>query len=187
MEITRRRFLTGASAAGTGPLLAFLGLNAQRSLARATLATPQRGKITTTICPYCGVGCGLIVETRDGEVVNIEGDPDHPINEGSLCSKGASLFQIHHNDRRLRTVRHRKPGADRWEDLSWDQALKLIAARVKKTRDETWVRQENGLTVNRADGLACLGGAALDTEECYLLVKAMRAMGLVWIEHQARI
>lgn len=187
MEITRRRFLTGAGAAGTGTLLAFLGLDPRRSVAYAAQATPQRGKILTTICPYCGVGCGQIVEVRDGEIVNIEGDPDHPINEGSLCSKGAAVFQIHHNERRLRTVRHRKPGADRWEEVSWDEALKMIAARVKKTRDETWVSQENGLSVNHTDGVACLGGASLDTEECYLLVKAMRAMGLVWIEHQARI
>jgi len=188
MEISRRSFLAATGGTGGSALLGFLGLDLRPSVAYASQAVPKRGKIFTTICPYCGVGCGLIVEVRDGTVVNIEGDPDHPINEGSLCSKGASLYQIHHNDRRLRTVGYRKPGSDQWETLSWDTAMKMIAERVKKTRDETWLEKDDrGRTVNRADGIACLGGAALDTEECYLLVKAMRTMGLVWIEHQARI
>jgi len=144
-------------------------------------------KETTTICPYCAVGCGQIVQSIGAEVVNIEGDPDHPINEGALCSKGASIFQIHKNERRLRKVLHRKPGAGEWEELSWQEAIERIASLVQKTRDETWVGEENGLVVNRTEGIACLGGAALDTEECYLLAKAMRALGVVWIEHQARI
>ena len=189
MELTRRSFLAATGAAGTGALLGFLGLDLKPSVAYAQGARPQRGKIYTTICPYCGVGCGAVVEVdQAGKIVNIEGDADHPVNQGSLCSKGAALFQIHDNQRRLRKVRHRRPGASEWEELSWDQAMKMIAERVKKTRDETWVGKDgNGFTVNRADGIACLGGAALDTEECYLLVKAMRAMGVVWIEHQARI
>jgi formate dehydrogenase major subunit len=188
MELTRRSFLAATGAVGTGALLGFLGLDLKPSVAYAQRARPQRGRIYTTICPYCGVGCGAVVEVNDaGKVVNIEGDADHPINEGSLCSKGASLFQIHANDRRLQKVKHRRPGAGDWEELSWDQAMKMIAERVKKTRDETWADVAGDLTVNRTDGIACLGGAALDTEECYLLVKAMRAMGLVWIEHQARI
>lgn len=188
MELTRRTFLGATGATGTGALLGFLGLNLRPSEAFAAQAKPQRGTISTTICPYCGVGCGGIVEVRDGTIVNMEGDPDHPINEGALCSKGASLYQLHHNERRNQIVRHRKPGAREWEELSWDQAIKMIAERVKKTREETWVGTDaSGQVVNRVDGVACLGGASLDTEECYLLAKAMRAMGLVWIEHQARI
>jgi len=188
MEINRRTFLKATGATGTGALLGFLGLDLRPSVAFATQTTPQRGRSFTTICPYCGVGCGVKVDVdAAGKIINIEGDADHPINEGSLCSKGASLYQIHHNERRNQTVRYRGGGADRWEDISWDQAMKMIAERVKKTRDETWVDKINGKTVNRTDGVACLGGAALDTEECYLLSKAMRAMGLVWIEHQARI
>lgn len=191
MEISRRRFLAGTGAAGTGALLGFLGLNLRPSAAFAATTTLRRGPILTTICPYCGVGCGLIVEVDADtkEIASIEGNPDHPINEGSLCSKGASLFQIHADpaNRRNRTVRYRAKGSAEWEDIGWDRALTMIAERVKKTRDETWVNQENGRTVNRTDGIACLGGAALDTEECYLLSKAMRAAGLVWIEHQARI
>jgi formate dehydrogenase major subunit len=187
MEISRRSFLARTGAAGTGALLGSLGLEFRPSAAFASAARPQRGKITTTICPFCGVGCGQIVEVQDGRIVSIEGDPDHPINEGSLCSKGAALYQIHHNERRLRKIRHRKPGADTWEELSWDQAMTLIVERVKKTRDETWVGQVKGQTVNHTNGIACLGGAALDTEECYLLSKAMRGLGVVWLEHQARI
>jgi formate dehydrogenase major subunit len=189
MEISRRSFLAATGATGAGALLGFLGLNLRPSVAYAAQTTVKRGKVFTTICPYCGVGCGAIVEVDDaGKIINIEGDGEHPISQGALCSKGASLYQLHDNPRRLQKVKHRKPGASDWEELSWGQAMRMIAERVKKTRDETWVGTDaDGHTVNRTDGIACLGGAALDTEECYLLVKAMRAMGLVWIEHQARI
>ena len=187
MEISRRSFLASSGAAGTSALLGSLGLGFGPSAVVAAEVRPQRGKITTTICPFCGVGCGQIVEVRDGRIVGIEGDPDHPINEGSLCSKGAALYQVHHNERRLRRVRYRKPGASDWQELSWDQAIKMIAERVKKSRDETWVGQRDGLMINHTSGIACLGGAALDSEECYLISKAMRGLGVVWLEHQARI
>ena len=187
MKISRRSFLASGGAAGTSALLGSLGLGFGPSAAFAAKVRPQRGKITTTICPFCGVGCGQIVEVRDGRIVGIEGDPDHPINEGSVCSKGAALYQVHHNERRLRSVRYRKPGARDWQELSWDQAMKMIAERVKKTRDETWVGQRDGLMINHTSGIACLGGAALDSEECYLISKAMRGLGVVWLEHQARI
>jgi formate dehydrogenase major subunit len=187
MDISRRHFLAGGGAAGTSALLGSLGLGFRASAAFAAEARPQRGKISTTICPFCGVGCGQIAEVRDGKIVSIEGDPDHPINQGSLCSKGAALYQVHHNERRQRKIRYRKPGGSAWEELSWDQAMKMISERVKRTRDATWVGQRDGLTINHTSGIACLGGAALDTEECYLLSKAMRGLGVVWLEHQARI
>jgi formate dehydrogenase major subunit len=187
MEISRRHFLAGTGVAGTSALFESLGIPLQPSAAFAETAKPQRGTITTTICPFCGVGCGQIVEVRDGRVVNIEGDPDHPINEGSVCSKGAALYQVHQNERRLRKIRYRKPGAREWEELPWDRAIPMIVDRVKKTRDATWVGQRDGLTLNHTTGIACLGGAALDTEECYLLAKAMRSIGVIWLEHQARI
>ena len=187
MDISRRGFLARTGAAGTAAWLTGLGVDIGSSVAVAAEAKPQRGKIVTTICPFCGVGCGQIVEVRDGKIVSIEGDPDHPINEGSVCSKGAALYQVHHNERRLRKIKYRKSGAGAWQELSWDQAITMIAQRVKKTRDATWVGQRDGQTINHTSGIACLGGAALDTEECYLLSKAMRALGLVWLEHQARI
>jgi formate dehydrogenase major subunit len=187
MDISRRAFLAGTGGASTGAVLSALGLDVRPSLAFAGEAQPQRGKLTTTICPFCGVGCGQLVEVRDGKVVNIDGDPDHPINEGALCSKGAALYQVHHNDRRLQKVKYRKPGAADWQELSWDQAIPMIAERFKKTRDATWVGQRDGQTLNHTTGVACLGGAALDNEECYLLAKAMRSAGVIWLEHQARI
>ena len=187
MEISRRHFLAGTGAAGTSALFESLGIPLRPSVAFAETAQPRRGTITTTICPFCGVGCGQIVELRDGRVVNIEGDPDHPINEGSVCSKGAALYQVHQNERRLRKIRYRKPGGREWEELSWDRAIPMIVERVKKTRDATWVGQRDGLTLNHTTGIACLGGAALDSEECYLLAKAMRTLGVIWLEHQARI
>ena len=104
-----------------------------------------------------------------------------------VCSKGAALYQVHHNERRLRKIKYRKPGADAWQELSWDQAIPMIAQRVKQARDATWVGQRNGRVFNHTSGIACLGGAALDTEECYLLSKAMRGLGVIWLEHQARI
>lgn len=187
MQVSRRGFLASSGAAGTSALLASLGLCVGPAGVLAEAAPVARGTLTTTICPFCGVGCGQLVEVRDGRVVNIEGDPDHPINEGAVCSKGAALYQVHQNERRLQKIRYRKPGGRDWEELSWDRAIPMIVERVKKTRDATWVGQRGGLTLNHTTGIACLGGAALDTEECYLLAKAMRSLGLIWLEHQARI
>jgi formate dehydrogenase major subunit len=148
---------------------------------------------TPTICPFCAVGCGAIVAAENGRVLNIEGDPDHPVNQGSLCSKGMALAQINTvdgevNDRRLQTVRYRAPGSSGWEEKSWDWTLDQIARRIKDTRDAHFMETDGeGRTVNRLEAIGSLGGAALDNEECSLIVKAMRALGLVYIEHQARI
>jgi formate dehydrogenase major subunit len=137
---------------------------------------------TTTVCPFCGVGCGQVVSTRSGRVINIEGDPGHPISEGTLCSKGAAGIQVVNNPRRLQKVLYRAPGGKAWEEKTWDWALERIAARVKDTRDKNFQS-----TVNRTEAIACLGGSALDNEEAYLLAKLMRALGLVYLEHQARL
>jgi formate dehydrogenase major subunit len=128
-----------------------------------------------------------VVSTRGGKVINIEGDPGHPISEGTLCSKGASGIQVVNNSRRLQKVLYRKPHGTAWEEKTWDWALERIAARVKETRDKSFKTNVNGSTVNRTEAVACLGGSALDNEEAYLLVKLMRALGLVYIEHQARL
>jgi formate dehydrogenase major subunit len=142
---------------------------------------------TTTVCPFCGVGCGQVVSTRNGHVINIEGDAGHPISEGTLCSKGASAIQVVNNRRRLQKVLYRAPRGKAWEEKTWDWALERIAARVKGTRDKSFMTNVNGATVNRTEAIACLGGSALDNEEAYLLVKLMRALGLVYVEHQARL
>jgi formate dehydrogenase major subunit len=148
---------------------------------------------TPTICCFCAVGCGAIVAAQDGRVVNLEGDPDHPINQGSLCSKGLALAQLNTvdgeiNSRRLQKVKYRAPGSSAWEDRDWPWAIEQIARHIKDARDRYLLEtDEEGRTVNRLEAVASLGGAALDNEECSLLVKAMRALGLVYIEHQARI
>jgi formate dehydrogenase major subunit len=184
MKFSRRQFLKLGGA--TSALLASSG----HALPAAT--APQ-SKIkwtseTATICPYCAVGCGIIVGTRDGKVVNTEGDPDHPINGGALCSKGGTLRQLANNERRITKPMYRAAGASEWQDVEWDWALDEIAQRVKQTRDTNWIETESdGRLVRRTEAIAHVGSAALDNEECSLLIKAVRSMGLVYIEHQARI
>jgi anaerobic selenocysteine-containing dehydrogenase len=180
---TRRQFLKGLT---TGAVA--IGALTQAGCAPAIPPLKTRGATnTTTVCPFCGVGCGQVVSTRNGKVINIEGDPGHPISEGTLCSKGASAIQVVNNPRRLQKVLYRKPHGTAWEEKSWDWALERIAARVKETRDKTFKTSIDGKVVNRTEAIACLGGSALDNEEAYLLVKLMRALGLVYIEHQARL
>jgi len=188
MDVSRRNFLKGTGLA-TGSLL-LTGKVAQSGEIPAEMRTKGL-QHTTTICPYCAVGCGMIVHTKDGKIVNIEGDTEHPINQGALCSKGSALFQVANNERRLTKVLYRAPKSDKWEEKSWDWAMDRIAKLMKETRDRSFVKQETidgaTYTVNRNEGMAMLGGAALDNEECYLLGKFGRAMGVGYLEHQARI
>ena len=189
MEINRRDFLK-ASGAGLGGLLLFGALNDEAVMARSLKTVPLKKQIgeIPTICPYDASGCGFIVAAENGEVVNIEGDPDHPINRGAACAKGASLSQLHNNDRRLSKVLWRRPSGTGWEEITWDSALDKIARKIKDTRDADWIQTNaKGNLVNRTEAIASVGGAAHDNEECYLLVKMLRALGLVYIEHQARI
>jgi formate dehydrogenase major subunit len=180
---TRRQFLGGLT---TGAVA--IGAVSQAGCGSAVPPLKTAGATaTTTVCPFCGVGCGQIVSTQSGQVINIEGDPGHPVNEGTLCSKGAAAIQVVNNPRRLQTVLYRKPGGAAWEEKTWAWALERIAARVKETRDKTFQTAVDGRVVNRTEAMACLGGSALDNEEAYLLVKLMRALGLVYVEHQARL
>jgi anaerobic selenocysteine-containing dehydrogenase len=180
---TRRQFLKGLT---TGTVA--IGALTQSGCGPAIPPLKTRGATaTTTVCPFCGVGCGQVVSTLAGKVINIEGDPGHPISEGTLCSKGAAGIQVVNNSRRLQKVLYRKPNGAKWEEKSWDWALERIAARVKETRDKTFKTSIDGRVVNRTEAIACLGGSALDNEEAYALVKLMRALGLVYVEHQARL
>ena len=189
MGISRRQFLQGGALAAGAALTAKPG---EASVDAPDLRTKGL-KSTTTICPFCSVGCGIIVHTRDGKVVNTEGDPQHPINQGSLCPKGSALFQIANNERRLQKVMYRAPGSDRFEEKSWDWALDRIAHKMKETRDRSFKAKEvnkkdqKEYVVNRTDGMAFFGGAGLDNEECYLWSKFARAMGIGQLEHQARL
>jgi len=191
MDLSRRDFLKLSGLTTGGMLIPQDVATAARGAMPLTARKPI-GE-TPSICPFCAVGCGLIVAAEGNRVVNVEGDPDHPVNRGSLCSKGMALAQLNTvdgevNHRRLQRVKYRAPGSSSWEEKDWDWALTEIAKRIKATRDEYFIAQDGeGRTVNRLEAIASLGGAALDNEECSLIVKAMRALGLVYIEHQARI
>jgi formate dehydrogenase major subunit len=191
MNITRRDFfkITGASAAGAAVL--GLGLDLKPIKSHAQTLKIRFAKESTSICCYCAVGCGVIAHTGKagaGKIINIEGDPDHPINEGALCAKGAALSQLVNNENRITTPLYRKAYSSDWMKISWDQAFWMIAKRIKKSRDASFThRNAKGQVVNRTDGIAEVGSAALNNEECWPLQAMMRALGLVYIEHQARI
>jgi formate dehydrogenase major subunit len=188
-EFTRRDFLK-ASGAGIGGVF-LLGALSEKALAKPIKEIPLKKQIgeRTTICPYDGSGCGFLVATENGKVVNIEGDPEHPVNRGAACAKGASLRQLSaDNPRRLSKVLYRAPGANSFTEKTWDWAITEIAQRIKKTRDAAFIEKDiKGNTVNRTEVIANIGGAALDNEECYLLVKLARSLGIVYLEHQARL
>lgn len=194
MRVNRREFIqiSGAAAAGLA-LSSCAGKGGLFAPARdqAKALQIQDAKETTTICPYCAVGCGAIVHTSKGgkkRAINIEGDPGHVINRGSLCSKGASLRQLSENSERITTPLYRAPYAKEWKKVSWNWALTEIAKKVKETRDATFqARNAKGQIVNRTMGIASVGSAALDNEECWIYQALLRAAGLVYIEHQARI
>ena len=191
MKLDRRQFIQISGAAAAGLAVSRLGFDLKPVKAHAQMLKTQYAKETTTVCCYCAVGCGAIVHTSkrgDGRVINIEGDPDHVINRGALCSKGASLKQLVENDNRLTQPMYRAPFSKQWQTVSWDWALDRIAKRVKETRDANFVtKNAKGQEVNHTTAIASVGSAALDNEECWLYQSLLRAMGLVYIEHQARI
>lgn len=191
MEFNRRDFIKISGAAAAGVAFSGLGFNLKPVQAHAGLLKTQYARETTTICCYCAVGCGAIVHTSkrgDGRVINVEGDPDHVINQGALCSKGSSIKQLAENEKRLTEPMYRAPYSDKWETVSWDWALTKIANRVKNTRDAAFEKTNtNGQVVNRTTRIASVGSAAMDNEECWIYQALMRSLGLVYIEHQARI
>ena len=189
MTVSRRSFLQAIAAGPPALAAAPVGRSDPPSLFELYGRPPTAGnQVTPTICPFCGCGCGFLVTAQQGRVVSIEGDPDHPINSGASCSKGSAVAQIANNPRRLSVPRYRAPGSAEWEEVSWDWAIDRIARRIKATRDSSWrTFDDAGKRVNRTEAIASVGGAALDNEECYLLAKAMRTIGLVYLEHQARL
>lgn len=150
--------------------------------------TSEADKVTKSICPYCAVGCGQLVYTKGGKILDIEGDPDSPISGGTLCPKGAASFQLVTGKQRETKVLYRRPRGTEWEEIPLEQAMDMVAERVKQTRDETWEeRDSEGKLVRRTLGIAHLGGATLDNEENYLIKKLFNGLGIVQIENQARI
>jgi formate dehydrogenase major subunit len=186
---TRRAFLQ------TGAFASVLGFDLAPAHAQSRELKISRTTETRSTCPYCSVSCGVIIHTLGDkaknvtpQVVHVEGDPDHPINRGTLCPKGSSLQQDIVNDRRLMKPQVRRPGSGKWEDISWDTAFDEIARRVKKTRDDTFVETDaNGRTVNRCEGIAWNGGCTDTNEFNYLVVKTMRSLGVCYLENQARV
>src|SRR3954447_26238124 len=193
MAISRRIFLQ-RSLAGGAALTAF-GFDVTPVYAQARTLKIERTTETRSTCPYCSVSCGVIIHTlgdkaknTTAQVVHVEDDPDHPINRGTLCPKGASLEQDILNERRLTKPQVRRPGSDHWDDISWDQAVDEIARKVKETRDQTFVEKDDkGYTVNRCEGIGWTGGCTDTNELNYLAVKAMRSMGVCYFETQARV
>lgn len=191
MAVSRRDFLRLSVAAGTGSALSGLigsGVNLGPAVARAQELRIKGAKTTPSVCPYCSVGCGTLIHTVNGQIVNIEGDPRSPHNEGALCPKGAAIFQLHVNPNRPTQVLHRNPGAADWEVWDIDRAMTRIAELVRKTRDQTFIEKlANGKTVNMTPAIFSLGGATLEVEFNHVHQKLMRGLGIVAIENQARI
>src|SRR5215813_9897127 len=192
MEISRRVFFKTTLAGGAG--LSLFGFNLAAVQAQTQGLKIARTTETRSTCPYCSVSCGVIIHTLGdkaknvtAQVVHVEGDPDHPINRGTLCPKVASLYQEIKNPRRLTKPQVRRPGKTDWEDITWDKAIDEIAHHIKKTRDETFVEQDkDGKVVNRCEGIAFNGGCTDTNEFNYLVVKTMRSLGVCYIENQAR-
>ena len=193
MEVSRRTFVKAGVLGGVG--LTVFGFDAAPLLAQTQGLKISRTTETRSTCPYCSVSCGVIIHTIGDkaknvtpQVVHVEGDPDHPINRGTLCPKGSSLQQDIMNERRLTKPQVRRPGSTQWEDISWDKAIDEIAHLVKKTRDATFIEQDGeGRTVNRLESIAFTGGCTDTNEFNYLVVKSMRSLGLTYIENQARV
>jgi formate dehydrogenase major subunit len=148
-------------------------------------------KEVTSACNFCSCGCGMVCHVKDGKLIHLEGDPDHVVNQGALCSKGAAMVATHDSEERVRKPRYRAPGSDRWQEISWDEALDRVAKKIKATRDATWIASEKmgdaEYRVNRTDAIGFLGGAQNTNEECYLFSKMARLFGTAYVEHQARL
>ncbi len=193
MNSTRRDFLKIVSIGGIATTV--LGFDLTPAYAQMRALKISRTTETRSTCPYCSVSCGVIIHTLGdkaknvtAQVVHVEGDPDHPINRGTLCPKGASLYNEITNDRRLLKPVVRRPGSNRWEDISWDQAINEIARHIKKTRDDTFIETDkDGRTVNRCETIAWNGGCTDTNELNYLVVKTMRSLGVCYLENQARV
>ena len=194
-ELTRREVLK-LGAAGTAAVgISTLGFDvavAQAKTVKQSLRI-EGATVSHSVCPYCAVGCSLLAYTRKNgngkaELLQMEGNPDSPVNEGTLCPKGASAMELAVSRRRLQHPLYRAPGASDWKRVSWDFALDKLARHIKASRDRTFVaKDDEGNVVNRTEGISFAGGAAFSNEEGYLAAKLMRGLGLVYLEQQARV
>ena len=193
MDVSRRSFLKAS--AGSGLILSALGFDLRPAYAAVRQLKIRNAREYRTVCPYCAVGCGTIAYVHGSgglnttpTVIHVEGDPDNPINGGTLCPKGASQMQLAISPRLRNSPMFRDARSSEWREISWDDAMNWFARKFKEARDASFVeRDEAGRTVNRCEGLAWVGSATVNNEDAYLITKTMRAMGLVYIDHQARI
>ena len=192
-QLTRRDFLKASAATGGAFGLTALGFDTAQAVQIKQSFRIAGAQESHSVCPYCAVGCSLVAFTRDNAngsrtLLQIEGNPDSPVNEGRLCPKGASAMQLAVSSRRVENPLYRAPGSDHWQQMSWDDMLNRLAQRVKEARDATFVATDtNNNTVNRTEGIAFAGGAAFSSEEGYFATKVMRGLGVVHLEQQARV
>jgi formate dehydrogenase major subunit len=192
-QLSRRDFIK-LGAAGTGAVgVTSLGFDLSEAVAVKQNLRIGGAKEVHSLCPYCAVGCSVIAYTKEDvkghtQLLQIEGDPDSPVNEGRLCPKGATAMQLAVSSRRVEKPLYRAPGSDKWQEISWDQMLDRLAVRIKESRDATFVATDaKGHTVNRTEGIAFAGGATFSSEEGYFAAKMMRTLGVVHLEQQARV
>jgi len=188
MYISRRGFikLTGVGLACLG--LPELGFNLRSVKAYAAGLKIEGTKEIISICGFCSCGCNIIMSVKDGRLISSEGDPDYPVSEGALCAKGASFLSMHLNEHRLQKPKYRAPGSDKWEEKDWDFVLDRIARRVKDTRDQDFIlKNAAGQQVNRVESIFQLGSSQMDNEECSLAHQMLRGLGVVHMDHQARV
>ncbi len=196
MDVSRRSFLK-LSGLSIAALASGLGFDPTLAEAKEFALKIEGSKKIPSICHFCSGGCGMLLYVKEGKLIHLEGDPDHPTNEGALCPKAASLLSVAYSPNRVTKPRRRAPGSDHWEEISWEDALNRVAQKTKEIREATWkandeiinakTGQRDLLPVNRAEGIAFLGSAEVDNEESYLISKFCRIIGTPYNEHQARI
>ena len=193
-QLGRRDFIKlGVAGTGAAVGVTALGFDLAAAVAVKRTLRIEGAKEVHSLCPYCAVGCSLIAYTKQDakgqtKLLQIEGDPDSPVNEGRLCPKGATAMQLAVSTRRVEKPRYRAPGSDAWREIGWDEMFDKLAQRIKESRDATFVTVDaKGNTVNRCEGIAFAGGAAFSSEEGYFAAKLMRALGVIYIEQQARV
>jgi len=192
-ELTRRQLLKGGAASAVAVGISAYGFDVAEATTVKQHLRIEGARLSHSVCPYCAVGCSLLAYTRKGEngaveLLQIEGNPDSPVNEGTLCPKGASAMELAVSRRRFASPLYRAPGAAEFKRVSWDFVLDKVARNIKAARDRTFVtKDDDGNVVNRTEGVAFAGGAAFSNEEGYLAAKLMRALGLVYLEQQARV
>jgi len=195
MDMNRRQFFKACAAGLGGSSLALLGFSPEPVLAEARSFKLARATETRNTCPYCAVGCGILMyslgdraKNAQPEIIHIEGDPDHPVNRGTLCPKGAGLLDFVHSPNRLKYPEYRAPGANEWKRISWDEALDKVAKLMKADRDANFIKQnQDGHTVNRWLSTGMLAASASSNESGYLTHKFARSLGMLVFDNQARV